>query len=301
MLRSTLRSLVDTLLRRAWLVAAMTVVVCAGLAARAVAALTDAAYLGPAPHAPRPAVPAPAPSPPRVTGDGAAFVARNMFCSTCPPPLPGLPGTSPIAVHARPAVLIATSIGASPVDTRATVRVLGTEVQGSWGVGETIPGVGQVERIGWVSIDVLDDGGQRVTLSLRDSTAAGRSDADAATSAPAPAADPRIRQLGEDRYEVDRELVRELVSGAAKPGAVRMTPIVKDGEVQGVRVLGARAGSVPAAIGLRSGDTLSAIDGTPIRTAQQLLDLYAKLDQLSTVELQGTRAGKPLAITLQLR
>ena len=29
--------------------------------------------------------------------------------------------------------------------------------------------------------------------------------------------------------------------------------------------------------------------------------LYAKLDQLSAVELTGTRAGKPIALTLRLR
>jgi hypothetical protein len=32
-----------------------------------------------------------------------------------------------------------------------------------------------------------------------------------------------------------------------------------------------------------------------------MLDLYSRLDQLKIVELQGTRAGKPLEITLRLR
>jgi hypothetical protein len=34
---------------------------------------------------------------------------------------------------------------------------------------------------------------------------------------------------------------------------------------------------------------------------QQLLDLYAGLDQLSTVEVSGTHAGKPLVRVLRLR
>ena len=37
---------------------------------------------------------------------------------------------------------------------------------------------------------------------------------------------------------------------------------------------------------------ISSIDGEPLRTAQQLLDLFARLEQVSSVELGGTRAGK---------
>ena len=80
-----------------------------------------------------------------------------------------------------------------------------------------------------------------------------------------------------------------------------MLPIVTDGEVKGVRLSAVRAGSIPASLGLRNADVINAIDGDPIKSAQQLLDLYAKLDQLASVELQGTRAGKPLAISLRLR
>ena len=36
-------------------------------------------------------------------------------------------------------------------------------------------------------------------------------------------------------------------------------------------------------------------------SVQQLLDLYARLDQVSAVELSGTRRGKPLIRTLRLR
>ncbi len=80
-----------------------------------------------------------------------------------------------------------------------------------------------------------------------------------------------------------------------------MIPIVTDGDVKGVRLASVRAGSIPAAVGLKNADVINAIDGDPIKSAQQLLDLYAKLDQLSSVELQGLRGGKPLAISLRLR
>ena len=85
------------------------------------------------------------------------------------------------------------------------------------------------------------------------------------------------------------------------PGGMRFVPKLDHGEVKGVRIYGVTPTSIPAAFGLRNGDTLEAIDGAPLKDINQLLDLYARLDQLSAVELSGTRAGQPLARTLRLR
>ena len=277
----------------------VAVIACSAFAARAVAALASAEYLTPASHgvSPPPRV-VRSSAPARKSPDGAGLVKRNMFCSTCDP-APIDSGPTSAIYTGKPAVLIATGLGR---ESWATVRVVETEVQGSWSLGETIPGVGTIERIGGISIDVVDGAGHRAKLSLLD-TAAGPATS-AATPAAAAPADPfaeRIKKLDDHTYEVDRDLVRELVSGAAKPGKMRMTPIIKDGEVAGVRVFGVTPGTPAFAIGMKNSDIISAIDGEPIKTAQQLLDLYAKLDQISSVELQGTRGGKPLAIALRLR
>ncbi len=299
--RSALHSLAAGLLRRTWFVALVTVIVCSAFAARAASALVEADYLAPNTHGgpplPRSARPS---APTRKSPDGSGLVARNMFCSTCQP-VPGDPGPTSSTYSGKPAVLIATGTG---LDSWATVRVIETEVQGSWSLGETIPGVGMIDRIGGISIDVVDADGHHAKLSLLDGAVAAGPGAGAATPVAEAAADPyadRIKKLDDHTFEVDRDLVRELVSGAAKPGKMRMMPIVKDGDVKGVRVFGVSPGTPGFAIGMKNSDVISAIDGEPIKTAQQLLDLYAKLDQLSSVELQGTRGGKPLAIALRLR
>ena len=178
-------------------------------------------------------------------------------------------------------------------------------MEGSWGLGDTIPGLGALDRIESTWIEVVDGAGHRGRLSLLalSEKAAGRS-SDAATSESRPAANPwadRIKQLDDQNYDVDRSLVRELVTSAAKPGGMRFVPKLDHGEIKGVRIYGVTAASIPAALGLRNGDTLEAIDGAPLKDVNQLLELYAKLDQLSAVELSGARAGKPLARTLRLR
>ena len=292
-------------LRRTWLVALVTVVVCASFAARAVAALSDAALAPGASGAPGVMGAPPVKAPPASTApvrrplpaDGDAFVTRNIFCSSCAPG----PGPGP-EYQGHPAVLIATSIGADP---RATVRVVPTEVQGSWGLGEEIPGVGRLDQIESTAIAVIDAAGHEKRISLL-TTAAGP-DCGAATPCgrpaagkPGPYAD-RIEKVDETTYAVERALVRELVMGTTKDRARALPVTDANGEITGIRLIGATPSTVACAIGLRSGDLISSIDGVPLRTAQQMIDLFAKLDQVSAVELGGKRGGKPIQLTLRLR
>lgn len=300
MLRFTLHTLAAGFVRRTWLITVISVIVCAFFAAHAVAALVEANHLAPTPRgSPLPRVAPVTES--RAAPDGSLLVERNIFCSTCGPVTAPDPTDAPL--FNRAAVLLATDLGTH--DSRATVRVIETDAQGSWGIGERIPGVGTISRIGGVSIDVVDGAGQTTRLSLLDQAPISKSGGDGSGPArPEPPANPfadRIKKIDDHTFEVDRQFVRDLVSGVSKPGGVRMIPIVTDGDVKGVRLASVRAGSIPAAIGLKNADVINAIDGDPIKSAQQLLDLYARLDQLSSVELQGTRRDKPLAISLRLR
>ena len=64
---------------------------------------------------------------------------------------------------------------------------------------------------------------------------------------------------------------------------------------------GVRTGSLAGSLGLKNADTLTEINGTKITNANVLLDVLAKLDTLNVVEVDGTRGGKPLGITLRLK
>ncbi len=280
-------------IRRTWLVVAITAIACAAFAATAVASLVEASYLGPPPRgADLPAPPGPKASPRRAHLDPGALVERNMFCSSCTPE----PGPGPADSFDPKAILIATSQGVEPI---ATLRALESDAQGSWGVGETVPGVGRIERIGWVSVDLVDTQGRRATLSLLASTT---KPPETGAATPVSEWTDRIRKIDDHTYEVDRSLVRDLVSGAAKPGGgVRVLPLQKDGVLTGLRLYGAKEGSLPAALGIKNGDILTAINNKKIESIQSLLDVYAQIDQLSFVELDGTRGDKPLAISLRLK
>ncbi len=282
------------LVRRTWVVAPITVVVCASFGAHAVAALVDA-------QVPEP-TPLPRNAPPREKApvvakpDGSTFVARNMFCSTCVTE----PGPGPTASFVPDAQLIATSVGEDP---RATVRVRATEAQGSWGLGEMIPGVGKISHIGFVTIDVVAGSGGHARLSRLEPAQAPR-----AIAAPAPASPPndpfadRLKKIDDHTYEVDRSLVRELVGGSMAKAGARVSPIAsKSGTLEGLKVLGVSRDGLAGRLGLQNGDVLEGINNTKIESANTLLGLYAQLETLNTVELEGTRRGKPLTLTLRLR
>jgi hypothetical protein len=285
--------------RRPWLFTGFVVAVCAALAARAGGALLDAKLLREGPDPPLQRVVAPAAAAPAVRPrpDPEQLVERNMFCSRC---LPGGPGGAPdsaTGIAATQASLIATGLGREPY---AALVVAATAAQGAWGLGEAIPGLGRLDRIAPTWVEIIDGSGRRGRLSLRE-VAAGR---DPVTAMPgtAPAAwTERIRRLDDTSYEVDRSLVRELVTGATRPGRVRPVPVLAHGEIAGIRLFGVGADSIPAAVGLATGDVLNAVNGAPIKSLQQLFELYAGLDQLSSVEVSGTRDGAPLVRTLRLR
>ena len=68
-----------------------------------------------------------------------------------------------------------------------------------------------------------------------------------------------------------------------------------------VTLYGIRPTSIPAALDIRNGDQLRAINGVPIEDERQLFQIYRRLDELTHIELTGFRNGKHLHRTLILR
>ncbi len=244
--------------------------------------------------------PAPPPPPPPPRRDDDALVARNMFCASCTgraPPDPGAPRGAP-RFTAR---LIATTIES---DDRGAATLFDPESgAGGWfPTGAIAPGGAVIVAVRRGAIDVRfpDDTLETVTLggSAPPATATA-----AAPSASASAWGDRVRGLGDDRWEVDRGLIGELVGGgatAAVPG-VRLMPVTKDGKLAGIKVAAARTGSLARALGLELGDVIEAVDGAPIESAATLMTLYGELDQRTRVALTVRRGGATRALTYDLR
>ena len=91
------------------------------------------------------------------------------------------------------------------------------------------------------------------------------------------------KKIDDHTFEVDRGLVRELVTSGVKPGAARILPVTENGELKGLRMFGVatnsshRIGELTASSGTADNarhrrSTASA----HLQSVQTLLDVYAE-------------------------
>jgi general secretion pathway protein C len=58
---------------------------------------------------------------------------------------------------------------------------------------------------------------------------------------------------------------------------------------------------VYAKLGLTNGDTLSAINGMELTTADKALEVYTKLREATSLEVEIQRRGKPMTLKYSIR
>jgi len=91
-----------------------------------------------------------------------------------------------------------------------------------------------------------------------------------------------------DRSMVSKSLenMNELIS------QVRVRPHYKDGEADGLMLSQVRPNSFFSKMGLRNGDIIQGVDGDPITSPDEIMDLYEELKEGSSVSLQIGRRGQ---------
>lgn len=86
----------------------------------------------------------------------------------------------------------------------------------------------------------------------------------------------------------------ELAKGA------RAVPWMKDGKPAGFKLYAIRPSSLYAAMGFNNGDTLSAINGTQLTSADVALEKYAALSAAKHIELGIVRRGKSVTLVYDI-
>jgi hypothetical protein len=92
-----------------------------------------------------------------------------------------------------------------------------------------------------------------------------------------------------------------LVNPASLAKSARVVPAVRDGQTQGFKLFGIRPDSVPKALGLENGDLLLEVNGNPLASLDQTLELYTKLRDASTFNLLIERKGKRHTLELTVK
>jgi general secretion pathway protein C len=306
----------DLVKRYFWVVGALTVMVSAYFVARTTANLAEASFLADEEHGPKiePVAAARPSSEPRRSKSGEPIASRNIFCSDCVPEEVGPAVNTPVDPNvipetSLPLVLVATSVGPTPESSFATIQNSSTQAMGAFWSGEEIPAAGKVEVIKSKYVDFRSTTTNRLErISLfpegpKPMTPTGPvalTDNPVATENPdemTAALDAGIKKIDDSNYEIDRSLVDKLLSNplAVSKGA-RVVPSVKNGKANGIKLYAIRPSSVYAKIGLSNGDTIHAINSFELNSLDKGLEIYSKLKDASSLQVEITRRGKPMTI-----
>lgn len=307
----------DLIKRYFWVLGVITVVICAVFAAKATSHIVEAKYLADAEHAPKIAPIAPRSDTPVAvrSKDGGQLASRNMFCSDCTPPVDTkVSDPSQIAITSLPLALLATNIGPRPEESYATIINSENQKQGAYALGDQVPGAtssGKIKAIHFKYVD-FENNGHTERLVLLGA-------APPATPTPTPVAetpqlpnengdemqasiDSGIKKIDDNNYVIDKSLVEKvLLNPMAVARGARVVPSMKNGKPDGFKLYAIRPSSAFARLGLANGDTLQSINGFELTSADKALEVYTKLREATSLEVEVTRRGKPVTLKYSIR
>ncbi|MGM0596766.1 MAG: type II secretion system protein GspC [Myxococcota bacterium] len=107
-----------------------------------------------------------------------------------------------------------------------------------------------------------------------------------------------IKKIGPYKYEIDKDVVKNLMKNIAKAGrGARIVPHSKGG----FRASFVRHYSLFYKLGVRSGDIIKSVNNIPLNSIQETMMLYTKLKNASHLTISLKRRGKPVNIDYNIR
>src|SRR5262245_10450268 len=149
---------------------------------------------------------------------------------------------------------------------------------------------------------VVEVGGQPVELRLAGSplpaplpAAPASADAPAIQAAPA---EPVAVEQTLSRDQVQRRLASEIPRIL---GETAVQPATEEGRVVGLRLIRVASGTLLTDLGLRPGDVLTEINGTPTDSLPALIGLWTRLQNETALRATVQRDGRPLQLSVTLQ
>jgi general secretion pathway protein C len=311
----------DLIKRYFWVLGVLVVIVCAVFAAKATGHIVEAKFLGDPDHGPKVAALFARTEAPVVavrSKDGGQLASRNMFCSDCTPAVDIAKPSDPssVAITSLPLALLATNIGPKPEESYATIINSENQKQGAYAVGDKVPGAnnsGSIKSIHFKYIDFENNGRTERLVLLGATPPAAPTPTPVAETQPVASAegdkddlqssiDNGIKKIDDSNYEIDKSLVEKvLLNPMAVAKGARVVPSMKNGKPDGFKLYAIRPTSAFAKLGLSNGDTLQSINGFELTSADKALEVYTKLREATSLEVEVTRRGKPVTLKYSIR
>jgi general secretion pathway protein C len=185
--------------------------------------------------------------------------------------------------------LVLTGVIASASGGYALISVNG-QPQEPFGIGQTVTGNAVLQAV-YPDRVVIQRNGVLESLMLEgaEKTPMDQSTPPAATYRPPATSDNIVQETGANRYTVERE---QLAAQMRTPDFLRQATMVPS-KGGGFQVQQIQAGSLYEKLGLRAGDVIKSVNGTPINSAEDAIRLYQQIPNVGAVQMEIVRGGKP--------
>lgn len=235
-----------------------------------------------------------------------SIITRNMFSAknVIPPPLQGGGGGTesdlPPVPSQLPLVLVGTLVHSNPEKSIAAIDVKSKNQVLSFSAKQEIEGLATIEKIERMKVILRNRNSSRleyIEIKSDQKVSFG-------TSAKGPLGGGDIvKKLNENEFAISRtnlnaqlsnfnQLIRQAKALPAYDGS---------GNIMGFRITQIEPGSVYEQLGITDGCIVKGVNGTPVTSAQQAMELYSTLRSAARIELQtecdGRTANKTYNVT----
>jgi hypothetical protein len=111
-----------------------------------------------------------------------------------------------------------------------------------------------------------------------------------------------IKKVDDHTYEIDRAVLDKILANPliVAKGA-RVVPAMKDGKPDGFKLYAIHPDSLFAQLGLLNGDTLVAVNGFALTSADKALEAYTKVRDATSIEVDVVRRGTRVTLKYVIR
>lgn len=229
------------------------------------------------------------------------IVTRNLFSSKgiIPPELlpkgvDAKPKDNEPVLSALPLTLIGTLVHSNPDKSIAAIELKTKNQITSFATGKEIEGLAKIEKIQRGKVIIRNLSADRLEyIEMKD---ANKVTFDAK---PKPVASDEngsvIKKAGDNKFEIDKaDLENKLKDIQSILYQARAVPAKRpgSGETYGFRLLEIQADSIYTQLGLQVMDVITSVNGTPVTSTQQALEMYQALRNSPNIKLGVERGGK---------
>ena len=222
-------------------------------------------------------------------GDYAGVLQRNLFDSRAPAAaFEPTNGTGPDIAAPTPRVPL-NLIGTVAAGSASLAMIAAEGKTDSYHLGDEVPGGGTVQEISRNVVHIEYPDGGTIVLNLL--TQPGTSDAGGVPAAVAasyeqPGKAAGFRQVGENRWIVDRGAVESARANMNQLlQQARMEPYVVDGQTRGFQVKWIQRNSLMSQLGLRPGDIVVEVNKVQLDSPEKALMIFQQLREARTLSI----------------